>query len=275
MADSSNEFFYDHVIDTSSDKFDDDSEILVAVALLIHEHEENQIMHGVRAYDDYFHLKKDATVVQVFADEYLRQPNVANTAQLLSINQSRGFPGYHNDIRVLQRSPVFSRLAEGNAPMVNYEINGHHYDKGYYLADGIYPRWSTFVKTINNPKDEKESRFAKEQEAAMKDVEQPFGMLQSRWAIVRHPARTWSKETMWEVMIACVIMQNMIVEEERDDNVYDQGWEFQGDLVAPEPGPPTDLVDFLHVHHELRDLATHSRLQNDLVQHMWNHVGNQ
>jgi hypothetical protein len=31
---------------------------------------------------------------------------------------------------------------------------------------------------------------------------------------------------MWEVMKACVIMHNMIVEEERDDSVYDQGWDF-------------------------------------------------
>jgi hypothetical protein len=38
---------------------------------------------------------------------------------------------------------------------------------------------------------------------------------------------------MWEVMIVCVIMHNMIIEEERDENVYGQGWNFQGELVAP------------------------------------------
>jgi hypothetical protein len=57
-------------------------------------------------------------------------------------------------------------------------------------------------------------------------VEQAFGVLQSRWAIVRHPAKQWSVQQMWEVMTACVIMHNMIVEEERDDSVYDQGWDF-------------------------------------------------
>jgi hypothetical protein len=152
-----------------------------------------------------------------------------------------GMAGTHNDINVLQRSPVFSKLAEGNAPAVNFVLNGHVYDKGYYLADGIYPEWSTFVKTIHTPRDQKESRFAQEQEAARKDVKRAFAVLQSRWAIVRHPARTWSREVMWEVMTVCVIMHNMIVEDERDNNIYDQGWEFEGELVALVLGHPADF----------------------------------
>jgi hypothetical protein len=41
---------------------------------------------------------------------------------------------------------------------------------------------------------------------------------------------------MWYVMSACVIMHNMIVENERDDNIYDQGWDFQSELVEPAVG---------------------------------------
>jgi hypothetical protein len=144
-----------------------------------------------------------------------------------------GMAGSNNDINMLHRSPVFSRLIECTAPQISYEINGNPSDKGYYLAGDIYPSWPTFVKTVRNPADEKYKRFAKEQEAARKDVERAFGVLQSRWAIVRYPVRTWSPERMWNVMTACVIMHNMIIENERDDSIYDQGCDFEGELAEP------------------------------------------
>jgi hypothetical protein len=57
------------------------------------------------------------------------------------------------------------------------------------------------------------------------------GVPQARWATGRHPARTWNVHTMYEVMTICVIIHNMIVEQERNDSLHDQGWQFQGGLV--------------------------------------------
>jgi hypothetical protein len=128
------------------------------------------------------------------------------------------------------------------------------------------------MNTHHNPTKKKYSQFVKEQEACRKDVKRSFGVLQSRWAIIHHPTKIWSVQHIWEVMTACVIMHNMIVEEERDDSVYDQGWDFQGDLVAANP-IPSSFQEFLHTHPEIRDQATHLDLHKDLMSHIWIHRG--
>jgi hypothetical protein len=51
---------------------------------------------------------------------------------------------------------------------------------GYYLADGIYPSWATFVKTIPEPQGNRHKYFAKAREVIRKDVEHAYGVLQSR-----------------------------------------------------------------------------------------------
>ncbi|CAN1128210.1 hypothetical protein LINPERHAP2_LOCUS4486, partial [Linum perenne] len=86
--------------------------------------------------------------------------------------------------------------------------------KGYYLADGIYPEWATMVKSFAYPEDPKRKKFKKMQEAARKNVERAFGVLQARWAIVRGAARFWHRQKLKDIMYACVILHNMIVENE-------------------------------------------------------------
>ncbi|XP_063939717.1 uncharacterized protein LOC135148430 [Daucus carota subsp. sativus] len=127
-----------------------------------------------------------------------------------------GVAGSNNDINVLDRSPLFDEVLEGRAPEISYTLNGNNYNFGYYLADGIYPEWATFDKTIPRPQGEKRKLFSKYQEGQRKDVERAFGVLQSRFAIVRGPARFWDKGDLARIMRACIILHNMIVEDERD-----------------------------------------------------------
>jgi hypothetical protein len=62
-----------------------------------------------------------------------------------------GTPGSLNDLNVLARSPLFDQLVSGDAPSSAFTVNGNRYEMGYYLVDGIYPTYSTFVKTISLP----------------------------------------------------------------------------------------------------------------------------
>lgn len=58
---------------------------------------------------------------------------------------------------------------------------------GYYIADGIYPKWAAFVKTISSHQGKKELQFHNAQAADRKDMERAFGILQAQFAIVRGP----------------------------------------------------------------------------------------
>ncbi|GKC33800.1 zinc finger, CCHC-type containing protein [Tanacetum coccineum] len=48
--------------------------------------------------------------------------------------------------------------------------NGVTFEKGYYLADGIYPQWAAFVKSFTVARDERNAIFKRCQESAQKDV---------------------------------------------------------------------------------------------------------
>ncbi|CAM8996354.1 unnamed protein product [Rhodiola kirilowii] len=186
-----------------------------------------------------------------------------------------GVAGSNNDINVLDRSPNFDDILEGRAPEVNDSINGNNYDMGYYLADGIYPELATFVKTIPRPQWEKRKLFAKYQEGQRKDVERAFGVLQSRFAIIRGPARFWDKRDLARIMRACIILHNMIVEDERNTYAtpfgplpsYD---DISDGLSQPNLGeePFAPYENYIQSNIRIRDKPKHRQLQADLVEHI-------
>ncbi|XP_042041192.1 uncharacterized protein LOC121786621 [Salvia splendens] len=109
----------------------------------------------------------------IFGSEYLRKPTVQDCQILLDMHGTvHNFPGMmgnidcmqwewrncpvvwkwqfrsNNDINVLQSSPLINEQCRGEGPEIRFVANGKQYNMGYYLADGIYPRWPVFVKTI-------------------------------------------------------------------------------------------------------------------------------
>ena len=102
-------------------------------------------------------------------------------------------------------------------------------------------------------------------------MERAFGVLQSRFAIVRGPARLWDTETLALIMRACVIMHNMIVEYEGFVDP-DERFDYGGQNVQPNRGQATrPLAEFIDAHKRIRDQEAHFQLKEDLIEHLWNH----
>ena len=186
-----------------------------------------------------------------------------------------GMPGTNNDINVLESSHLFSNLAQRIAPCAHYVIQGKEYNMGYYLADSIYPKWSTIVQTIHEPHGRKKKYFAMKQEACRKDVERAFGVLKSRFAIVAGPARFWRKDVLHDIMTTCIIMHNMIIEDERDlEAPIEDAMEAPAPEVEMVVDDYTRFQQFLARHRQIKDKDAHIALRNALIDHLWEEYTN-
>ncbi|XP_074306406.1 uncharacterized protein LOC141641650 [Silene latifolia] len=195
-----------------------------------------------------------------------------------------GIPGSCNDLTVLHRSPIFDDMMNGRAPRVNYMVNGKHYNMGYYLTDGIYPQWTTFIQSIPLPQTPKDRLFAERQEAARKDVERAFGVLQARFAVIRKPALTWSEQLMRKILKCCIIIHNMVVEDERDTYAnysdpteFDNNGNEEGHLNVEDPeyevGYTAPITAYIQNRNRIRNARAHQVLRADLIENIWQKFG--
>uniref|UniRef100_A0A0D3BQ63 DDE Tnp4 domain-containing protein n=1 Tax=Brassica oleracea var. oleracea TaxID=109376 RepID=A0A0D3BQ63_BRAOL len=250
-------------------------------------------------------------IVERLSTEYLRRPTAEDLQRLLDIGEVRGFPGMIGSIDCMhwewkncptawrgqytrgsgKPTIVLEVVASkdlwiwhaffglpGRTPKVKFKVNNHTYRMAYYLTDGIYPNWSTFIQSIPLPQGPKAELFAKHQESTRKDVERAFGVLQSRFAIVKNPGLLWDKEKLGKIMRTCVILHNMIVENERggytlsDTSQFESGESSRSSKVKRRESLHSN--NMLGMRNEVRNSGKHDSLKADLVENVWQKFGN-
>lgn len=198
-------------------------------------------------------------------------------------NFNFGNAGSNNDINVIDKSNLIPEILKGKFESPEYEINGTKYKHPYFHTDGIYPDLAIFAKTISNPANAKESFYAMKQESTRKDIERCFGLLQAKWHILVKPSRKWSTKLMIKIMRCCVILHNMILE---DDNAIEhcrEMWRSDIDAVQrngnefacehfenPFKAITSDGNSIAAAFKALEDVDSNLKLQKDLVEHLWN-----
>ncbi|XP_052622481.1 uncharacterized protein LOC128127820 [Lactuca sativa] len=98
-------------------------------------------------------------------------------------------------------------------------------------------------------------------------VERAFGVLQSRWAIVRGPARSWQLKNIKDIMYTCIILHNMIVENE--GNAISNWSDDVDPPIRVNRGLVEEVQYQIQRNSELRDNAVHHVLRHDLMEHIW------
>nr|XP_016494954.1 PREDICTED: uncharacterized protein LOC107814133 [Nicotiana tabacum] len=112
------------------------------------------------------------------------------------------------------------------------------------------------------------------QESCRKDIERAFGVLQSRFAIVAGPPRFWRREVLHDIMTTCIILHNMIIEDERDLNApIEDARECPATTVEMVVDEDHRFEQFLARHKTIKDKDAYFTLRNALIEHLWENRG--
>eukprot|EP00171_Calliarthron_tuberculosum_P004333 IDg4333t1 len=197
-----------------------------------------------------------------------------------------GLPGVLNDIDILDLSDHFCKMLTGAFPPVlpNYKIGNETFNHFYYLADGIYPNWKVFCKTLSDPHLDKEQVYSKAQEGVRKCVERVFGVLFTQFKMLFTPCQLWSSAEMGVIARACVIMHNMVAEVRCDEYAGDGGrglsrhFNEADDVTDLQMVPAsTNAIERLQqmapVYEQLEAPHEMHRLWGALIDHLWYRKG--
>ena len=98
--------------------------------------------------------------------------------------------------------------------------------------------------------------------------------MQAQFAIVIGPTRFWDQKMLWYIVRACVIMHNMIIENERGQDVDYSQYELLRHPVRVRRRAER-VACFVAFYHAIRRPAAHNDLQKDLIEEWWAWHGRQ
>jgi hypothetical protein len=109
------------------------------------------------------------------------------------------------------------------------------------------------------------------QASVRKDVEYAFDLLKKRFNILAIPNWSYSQRILDLIMCACIILHNMIINDERNGG-YDDNYHTVTFIVAPPVTyeAPASLTTIIQREVHLTSGLMFSNLQFDLIEHVWN-----
>tara|TARA_R110002050_G_scaffold50146_1_gene116017 strand:- start:173 stop:691 length:519 start_codon:yes stop_codon:yes gene_type:complete len=150
-------------------------------------------------------------------------------------------------------------------------------DNIYFAADNIYPEFPIFMQSCGESIDPKVYHYSKRLEAVRKDIERAFGILQARFAFLTKPCLLWYVEDIASAVECCIILHNMIVEEESDSLSFDDD-DSNIDLYIPTsfPSQPShsrttpDILDlYIQNTRELQSYHKFKTFRTHLINHLY------
>lgn len=143
------------------------------------------------------------------------------------LHSTTGHPGRWNDKTLVRFDRCVSQLQRGDFDdKMTFELNTARGSsikmKGaYVIVDNGYLDWSTTVPPLKDSIKKSEVRFSQWLESLRKDVECTFGILKSRWRILKTGIRLHNTEAADNVWLTCCALHNMLL----DVDGLSQGWE--------------------------------------------------
>lgn len=156
-----------------------------------------------------FHNSKEGKLATIVVEAWC-------DTQLYVWHWYAGRAGTNNDKTLVTYSPLFTDILAGRYKLdlgEDYKVCRNRMLRRlcYFLVDGIYFPWPIFAKPIHDPMDTGEQIYTKKQEARRKDIERCFGVLQSRFQILRRENMRWDKREIVRISETCVILHNILI----------------------------------------------------------------